>query len=269
MLKGTQTVLGLVIGGVSPLGMAIMGYFVLFVGFEWVYLAIWFLAWVISISLIVFAAKKEMRYAVYCELLSGGFGWVWIASIVAGIWFAISALFMDGSWWEFGYSLLVGGICKGWTRSFMQAQREDMAVGTGLDSVETKSVSDSGNQDIENVVNKFSKVMEELDYVSKFHDIEKLPYPKEEILNSIISAYKLTADENMRETLKVGLLALSHFQEDIGNSPIQGTVDLTKLNIDDLSPEDYLKMNAGIDREKYENLSQQADKEYEGYLELL
>jgi len=213
--------------------------------------------------------KKEMRYAVYCELLSGGFGWVWIASIFTVIWFTISALFMDGSWWECGYSFLVGGICKGWTRSFMQAQQEYMEAGVALGSVETKSVSDNEIEDIKNVVNKFGKVMEELDYVLNFHDVEKLPYLKETILNSIISAYKATDDENNREFLKVGVLALSHFQENIGDSPVRGSLDLTQINIDDLSPEDYLKMSSDIDIDKFEHLSQLADKEHAGYLKLI
>ena len=82
----------------------------------------------------------------------------------------------------------------------------------------------------------------------------------------------MTTDENMKENLKSGLLALSHFQENIGDSPVKGAVDLTKINIDELSPAKYLAISAwneGIDKGKYEHLSQQADKEYQGYIELL
>ena len=69
--------------------------------------------------------------------------------------------------------------------------------------------------------------------------------------------------------LKVGLLALSHFQENIGKTPVQGSVDLTQMDTDNLSPEDYLKMNANIDEEQYAHLSELADKDYEDYLGLL
>ena len=124
-------------------------------------------------------------------------------------------------------------------------------------------------QDTEKVVNEFGQVMENLDWVSAFHDVGKLPYPKETILYAIVTVYKLTADENMKEHLKTGLLALSHFQENIGDSPVEGFVDLTQINIDELSPEKYLAMDKGIDKEKYELLSKQADEEYQGYIELL
>jgi len=126
-----------------------------------------------------------------------------------------------------------------------------------------------GNQDTEKVVNEFGQVMENLDWLLAFHDVKKLPYPKETVLNAIVSAYQLTADQNMKEILKSGLLALSHFQENIGEAAVKGAVDLTQINIDELSPEKYLAMNEGIDKEKYEYLSQQADKEYQGYIELL
>jgi len=139
----------------------------------------------------------------------------------------------------------------------------------GLFKSTRSKIKESGNQDTENVVNEFGQVMENLDWLLAFHDVGKLPYPKETILNSIVSAYKLTVDESMKGTLKAGLLALSHFQENIGDSPVRGAVDLTQINIDELSPEKYLAMNTGIDKEKYEHLSQQADKEYQGYIELL
>jgi hypothetical protein len=133
-------------------------------------------------------------------------------------------------------------------------------------------IKESKNQDTENVVNAFGQVMENLDCLLAFHDVGKLPYPKETILKSIVSAYKITADENMKKNFKSGLLALSNFQENIGDSPVKGAVDLTQINIDELSPAKYLAISAwneGIDKEKYEHLSQQADKEYQGYIELL
>ena len=73
----------------------------------------------------------------------------------------------------------------------------------------------------------------------------------------------------MREVLKVSLLALSHFQEGIGDSPIQGELDLTNINLDELSPEDYLKKSQSLDRERFQELSQQAEEEYQRCLELL
>jgi hypothetical protein len=59
------------------------------------------------------------------------------------------------------------------------------------------------------------------------------------------------------------------FQEDVGDSPIRSDVDFTQINIDELSPEDYRKMRESLDKEKYEQFLQQAEKEYQRYLTLL
>lgn len=124
-------------------------------------------------------------------------------------------------------------------------------------------------RETENIVNDFGQVIGDLDWLSAFYDVKKLPHSKETTLNAIIGAYKLTADETMREVLKQGLLALTHFQENIGKSAVRGDVDLTQVNINELSPENFLAMNDGIDKEKYEQLSKQSDKEYNDYLKFL
>ena len=56
------------------------------------------------------------------------------------------------------------------------------------------------------------------------------------------------------------MLALSHFQENIGDSPIQDNVDLTQINIDKLSPEDYLKMSESLDKERYQEFHSKRNK---------
>lgn len=266
-MKALQAIIGAICGLICPIALVVMGYFAIFRNFDWVYLLVVLGVYVVGVMIAVTAFEKEKRFAAYCEMMSGGFGWVWMLSIIASIWFAISALFMHGSWWEFGYSFLVGGICKGWTRSFVQAQRED----TTLDASDVGSESPRENeiQAFEAIINKFGDVMEDLDYMSAFHDVDKLPYEKEEILNAIVRTFKITTDQNMKETLKVGLLALSHFQEHVGDSPIRSDVDLTQIDIDKLSPEDYLKISENSDKEKYEQFLQQAEKEYQRYLDLL
>ena len=125
MLNGLQAIFGLIGGMVCPIALTVLGYFSIFEGLDWIYLVVVLVVYLICVVLVVTAAKKGARYQVYCEMMGGGFGWVWMLSILASLWFVISALFMDGSWWEFGYSFLVGSLCKGWTRSFMEAQKED------------------------------------------------------------------------------------------------------------------------------------------------
>jgi len=126
MLRGLQVVFGGVGGLICPIALAVLGYYSIFKGLDWIYLIGVSALFLVCVVLVVTTAKKEARYSVYCEMMSGGFGWVWILSILASIWFVISALFMDGSWWEFGYSFLVGALCKGWTRSFVDEKRKDL-----------------------------------------------------------------------------------------------------------------------------------------------
>ena len=96
-----------------------------------------------------------------------------------------------------------------------------------------------------------------------------LPFTKQEISKAIIQSYKISSDDEIREMLKIALLALSHFQENIGDLPVQGSVDLTQINIGELSPEKYLEMNAGTDEVRFKELTETADKEYQGYIRLL
>ena len=155
------------------------------------------------------------------------------------------------------------------TRSLAQEKRDDLS----RDIVKGSSARDFppniGDLEPEKIVSDFGSIIENLDYMSSFHDLSKLPYTKQEISGAIIQSYKTSSDEKIREVLKIGLLALSHFQENIGDSPVQSAVDLTQINIEELSPEDFLAMNAGIDENIYEQLSQTADREYQGYIELL
>ena len=69
---------------------------------------------------------QEKRFAVYCEAMSGAFGWVWISASIGAIWLIIAAFFLDGSWWEFGYAVLIGTLSKGIAKSFHQSKLEDM-----------------------------------------------------------------------------------------------------------------------------------------------
>jgi len=150
-----------------------------------------------------------------------------------------------------------------------QEKSGDTALGTLRDASESKSPSKGEPLEPERIINEFGNFIEDLDYMSSFYDVNKLPYPKENISKAIIQSYKMTADGNMREVLKIGLLALSHFQEDIGDSPVQGELDLTQFNLDELSPEEYLKKSGSLDKERFQKLLQKAEEEYQHYLNLL
>ena len=124
-MRALNAIIGGICGLICPIALAIMGYFSIFHTLDWSYLLIVLAIYIIGVLLVIISLKKEKRFAGYCEMMSGGFGWVWMLSGLASIWFLISAIFLEGSWWEFGYSLLIGVICKGWTRSFRDAQIND------------------------------------------------------------------------------------------------------------------------------------------------
>ena len=52
-------------------------------------------------------------------LLSGLFGWIWIGASVAALVLIGCALFLDWSWWNVLYAVLIGGVAKWLTRGFI------------------------------------------------------------------------------------------------------------------------------------------------------
>jgi hypothetical protein len=56
--------------------------------------------------------------AVFLKQIGSGFGWVWLASIPASIYFIATAIFFDGTWGQFFYSIIIGTIAKGYLRNF-------------------------------------------------------------------------------------------------------------------------------------------------------
>ena len=52
--------------------------------------------------------------------IGSGFGWIWMASIPASIYFLVAAIFMDGTWGEFFYAALVGMLMKAVAREYLK-----------------------------------------------------------------------------------------------------------------------------------------------------
>lgn len=117
------SILGVVFLGPSILAMGVLGYFCIFYDFSWLWFFIALGVAIISILLIL-SSKQEYKYKVYNEALGGGFGWVWMLSIPANIWFVIDALFLEGAWTQLVYGVLVGGMCKALLRGTVEANNE-------------------------------------------------------------------------------------------------------------------------------------------------
>ena len=126
-IKALQKIIGAIIGILCPIALAVTGYFVIFMNFNWFYLIIILGIYIAGLIILLFAVPKKSIFVVYYQIMSGGFGWVWILSIISSIWFVISALFFAGSWWEFAYSFVLGSVCKGWTRTFNQAKIDEIS----------------------------------------------------------------------------------------------------------------------------------------------
>lgn len=99
-------------------------YFSTFKDFDWVYAQYSLLMFFISLFIAAFTLEKENRVEKTWVLIIGGTGWVWLLSTPLTLWFIFAALFMDGSWWEFWYSMAVCSIFGGWCKGFQRLALE-------------------------------------------------------------------------------------------------------------------------------------------------
>jgi len=117
-MKGLLVVLSSILNMVLPTVIAVTGYLSFFHELDWLYPLVGFGGWILSVIVLTSCAKKEARMGVYYEGVGGAIGWVWMLSIPVTIWFLVSAIFLEGSWWEFVYAFVVGGFAKGTLRGF-------------------------------------------------------------------------------------------------------------------------------------------------------
>jgi hypothetical protein len=77
------------------------------------------------------------------------------------------------------------------------------------------------------IVMEFGQVMMRVNYLEKMYDVSELPLEKGRILDAFATLYRDTNDDDKRERFKLGIMALSRFREDIGNEPIDISLDPT------------------------------------------
>ena len=61
---------------------------------------------------------------VMLELIGGIFGWIWLISSLAGIYFFISALFFEGLWTSFFWAFGASAVAKWLARGFEANKKE-------------------------------------------------------------------------------------------------------------------------------------------------
>lgn len=137
-----------------------------------------------------------------------------------------------------------------------------------------KNVLESSTINYWDIIGDYSMVMEKDDWLTGFYDISRLPHPKEEIKNALVSAYKEATEDNLRSSLSNGLMALSRYQEGIGNKPLRGGHMLNyKPSSENLSQEEQFKEmeawieeeNKKIDKNKLDRIREIATNEWEHF----
>lgn len=101
---------------IAPLAASAFGYLSMFRDYPSIYIVYSLLAWFLSAAYVSIFAKNKM--AVFLKQIGSGFGWVWLASIPVSIYFIVTAIFFDGTWGQFFYSIIIGTIAKGYLRNF-------------------------------------------------------------------------------------------------------------------------------------------------------
>jgi hypothetical protein len=117
----------LLLGIVVPIFMYVYIYLSIFHGYHFYWLSI--LSVPIWVYMTYFAEKlnnnkKVSDMARTMFRIGSGFGWIWMISIPASIYFLIAAIFMDGLWSEFFYASLVGGFFKAVAKEYLRESRK-------------------------------------------------------------------------------------------------------------------------------------------------
>ena len=111
----------LIIFSIAPLSVPILVYFSWFHDLDWLFALTAVLIWCVSGSIVYGIGGRGPFY----EIAVGSAGWVALLSYVTNIWFFFSAIFFDGSWLQFFYSLIAGMIFKGAAYEYRAQQKRD------------------------------------------------------------------------------------------------------------------------------------------------
>lgn len=147
-------------------------------------------------------------------------------------------------------------------------QKRDSSTLVPLVKPLQKEKSASSSVDDWDIIGDYSLVMEKADWSQAFYDTSELPHPKSQIRDALIKKYNETKEDENKRTLRTGLLALTQFQENIGSTPVRGTVNILGLErSDDLTQMAYQmeEEEQKLDKELFESLRVIARREYQSY----
>lgn len=229
------------------------------------------------------------------KMFANIFGVVKILSYVSYVVVGYFAYVDEISWWWLaacaGATVLGGHLAKSSAHAHLMKQGYDyFGSSVGGRNLKTEPTEGSAVESAVDIVSKFGAMLEERDYLTKFYDVRELPIEKDRILGAIVTCYNVEKDEGRREMLKVGILALTHFQTNIGERPVETIVDTESIFADagnfDLSKKgenftveevdetrrlakSFLEKSDLLDKERAAQLSATAEAEYEQYIGML
>ena len=91
------------------------------------------------------------------------------------------------------------------------------------------------------IIRKYGKLLEKsANKTMHVFDESKLPYPKEQIKEAIITVLHSDYDQQTKEILRAGYMELSSWQKGVGEKDILYGYDVAGLNLND-SPENCIK----------------------------
>ena len=181
------------------------------------------------------------------ELIGGVFGWIWIVSSVAALYFIYAVIWDDGTWTNFFWAIGAGVISKWLARGFnenkarvsvethlmeqgMTAEEAAQAYiqGEYPASKSAPSEVDRGSVGIADIISAFGEYLElnPLDF-DEVRDVQSLPHPKDQIRKACLKAIGDIANPQVqRDAIEAGLIMLTQFQDDVGSDKSGSTTSI-------------------------------------------
>ena len=130
---------------------------------------------------------------------------------------------------------------------------------------------ETDNNNFQKIIRDYGSLMDEIDDAGvAIYDESLLPYSKIEIKEALIKGYKLTNNEDQKNALLVSMENLGWFQKNIGKVALRGFPDYSNMSADEvIQSSKEINNDSNINKEKYEEMSLKAEKEYADILKVL
>jgi hypothetical protein len=122
-------------------------------------------------------------------------------------------------------------------------------------------------------IGDFGKLMEETDTAFAYYDYSMLPASKITIADSLINAHNEETNKDNKGVYIQGLYSLARFQPDVGDTPIRGFPELSKISDENGTEHQIEAIAEEIEKldssNRFKELKEISSKEMESYLKKL